>query len=173
MLCVKRRKHGRGLQRRAIQQPCYDQLARRKTRPVLMCNGCERPPRGKQATYKRLRRKHSGRQCLYQQIRGEKTCAYSAAKRFCAASLLTGCPKRLFYRCAMIHHAHLPGLPHKKTDTQKAGGLSFCVYDGFGITAASRRYSPQWSPPSAMLYPRAKTPLHSPFQWGYRIFASG
>ena len=112
MLCVKRRKHGRGLQRRAIQQPCFDKLARRKTRPVLMCNGCERPPRGKQATYKRLRRKHNGRQCLCKQIgrENQRPCALRQRRDGCfpALSPPVGCKgtckrqrMRLFVRRAV------------------------------------------------------------------------
>ena len=77
-----------------------------------MCNGCERPPRGKQATYKRLRRKHNGRQCLYQQIgrENQRPCALRQRRDSCfpALSPPVGCKgtckrqrMRLFVRRAV------------------------------------------------------------------------
>lgn len=77
-----------------------------------MCNGCERPPRGKQATYKRLRRKHNGRQRLYKQIgrENQRPCALRQRRDGCfpALSPPVGCKgtckrqrMRLFVRRAV------------------------------------------------------------------------
>ena len=98
-----------------------------------MCNGCERPPRGKQATYKRLRRKHNGRQCLYQQIRGEKTWAYPCGKEILRRFPAYRLPKKIVLPLRNDTAACFTRVLRIKNRHPKAGCLSIYVYGGFGL----------------------------------------